>query len=292
MGMIGMTILTDLIRIAPSLSQHHAPSDALHQLLKKTARAEVEQAFGSSSGSRPVDLGPFGKIVFPYHQMGTVSSLNLFDLDELIIFSFYWENRKRYKNVADIGANLGLHSVLLSRCGFKVRSYEPDPGHYKILKRNLTINKCAHVTANNTAVSNDAATKEFVRVLGNTTGSHIAGSRSNLYGKLERFAVRTEAIREIMRWAHLVKIDAEGHEKDILLATQRSDWEGTDAMVEVQNKDNARAILKHFKKMKINLFSQKTNWQRAASLEAMPHSYKDGSLFITGSPKMAYGNRN
>jgi len=280
------SILTDLIQIVPSISQHHAHGDALYQLLKKIARKEAEHVFGASSKLRAVDFGPFGKIVLPYHQMGSTSSVNLFDLDELIIFSFYWENRKRYKNVADIGANLGLHSVVLSRCGFKVRSYEPDPGHYKILKRNLTANKCAHVTAHNTAVSNDAGTKEFVKVLGNTTGSHIAGSKSNLYGKLERFPVRTEPIRGIMRWAHLVKIDAEGHEREILLATKRSDWSGTDAMVEIQSRDNARAIFKHFKKMRVDLFSQKTNWQRVVSPDAMPNGYKEGSLFITEGPRM------
>jgi FkbM family methyltransferase len=287
--MMNSSILTDLIQIAPSISEHHAPSDTLHQLLKKIARAEARHIFGSPSKAQSLDLGSFGKIVFPYYKMGIASTVNLFDLDELIIFSFYWENRQRYKNVADIGANIGLHSVLLSRCGFKVRSYEPDPVHYKMLKRNLTANKCAHVTTNNSAVSNEPAMKEFVRVLGNTTGNHLAGSKSNPYGKLERFPVRTEPIREIMRWADLVKIDAEGHEKDILLATKRSDWTGTDAMVEVQSPENAQAIFKYFKKMKVNLFSQKTNWQRVVSLDAMPNGYRDGSLFITENSKMAYG---
>ncbi len=213
--------------------------------------------------------------------MGAVSSVNLFDLDELIIFSFYWENRKRYKKVADIGANIGLHSLILSRCGFKVRSYEPDPGHFKILKKNLLANKCRDVIAYNKAVSDEASTKEFVKILGNTTGSHLAGSKSNPYGKIERFFVQTESIQEIIRWADLIKIDAEGHEKDILLATRRPDWSGTDAMVEVQNPGNARAIFNHFNKMKINLYSQKTNWQKVKSVSAMPNGYKEGSLFIT-----------
>ncbi len=284
-----MTILTDLIEAAPLITQHHDPRDPVHQMLKKFARAEAEAVFGASSKSRAVDFGPFGKIIFPYHPMGTVSSVNLFDLDELIIFSFYWANRRRYKKVADIGANIGLHSVILSRCGFKVCSYEPDPGHYKILKKNIVANKCAQVTTHNAAVSNEAATKEFVKILGNTTGSHLAGSKSNLYGKIERFPVTTEPIQEIMRWADLVKIDAEGHEKEILLATKRSDWAGTDAMIEVQSLGNAKAIFKHFRKMKVNLFSQKTNWQRVVSLNAMPHGYKDGSLFITADSRMAYG---
>jgi len=287
--MTTFSILSDLIQVAPSIARHHAPDDALYQLLKKIARAEVESVLGEASKLRPVDFGPFGKIVFPYHQMGTASSVNLFDLDELIIFSFYWENRKRYKNVADIGANLGLHSIVLSRCGFKVCSYEPDPEHFKVLKKNLTLNKCVHVSAHNTAVSNNAAMKEFIRVLGNTTGSHIAGSKSNPYGKLERFPVKTQEIQGIMQWADLVKIDVEGHETDILLTTKRSDWIGTDAMVEVQNRDNAKAIFKHFKKMKVNLFSQKTNWQRVMSQDTMPNGYKEGSLFITADSKMAYG---
>jgi FkbM family methyltransferase len=272
--------LVDLIQLLPSIKEHHAPSDVLHQFLKKIARADAERLFGPSF-PRSVDFGPFGKIIFPYHKMGTVSSVNLFDLDELIIFSFYLANRKRYKKVADIGANIGLHSVLLNRCGFKVRSYEPDPGHFKILKRNLAVNKCLHVIAHNKAVSNEAATKEFVKILGNTTGSHLAGSKSNPYGKMECFPVQTESIQEIIRWADLIKIDAEGHEKDILLATKRSDWIGTDAMVEVQNQDNAKAIFKHFKKMRVNLFSQKRNWQKVVSLDAMPNGYKEGSLFIT-----------
>jgi FkbM family methyltransferase len=274
-------VLNDLIQALPAIKEHHAPSDALHQLLKKAARLHAEELFGASSHSRPVDIGVFGKIIFPYHQMGAVTSVNLFDLDELIIFSFYWENRKRYKNAADIGANIGLHSVILNRCGFKVRSYEPDPGHFRILKKNLAANKCRNVMAHNKAVSNEVATKEFVKILGNTTGSHLAGSKSNPYGKIERFPVETESIKEIISWADLIKIDAEGHEKDILLATKRSDWRGTDAMVEIQNQDNARAIFKHFKKMNVNLYSQKTNWQKVETVSAMPNGYKEGSLFIT-----------
>jgi FkbM family methyltransferase len=281
-------ILTELITTAPLLPDHR-PHGALHQLLQKAARDEAERVFGPSVSSRPVDLGPFGKILLPYRQMGVVSSVNLFDFDELIIFSFYWANRKRYKKAADIGANLGLHSMMLSRCGFKVRAYEPDPVHYKLFKENMALNKCRQVEVDNAAVSNEAGQREFIRVLGNTTGSHIAGAKKDPYGKLERFWVRTVPVKNIMAWADLVKIDAEGHEKEILLATERADWSGTDAMIEVQNEDNARAIFKHFKKMKVNLFSQKTNWQKVTSVAQMPYGYKEGSLFITENAQMPYG---
>ena len=53
------------------------------------------------------------------------------------IFLFYFLKRFNYRHVADIGANIGLHSILLSKFGFKVDSYEPDPYHFKILKKYL-----------------------------------------------------------------------------------------------------------------------------------------------------------
>ena len=63
----------------------------------------------------------------------------------IIIFSYYWTNRKRYKNVADIGANIGLHSILMSRCGWQVTAYEPDPIHCDLIKRNLDLNNVKSV---------------------------------------------------------------------------------------------------------------------------------------------------
>ena len=101
----------------------------------------------------------------------------MFDLDGLILYSFYWLNRNRYKKVADLGANIGLHSILLSRCGYEVSSYEPDPIHFKILSENIKSNNCSRVHLHNVAVSNTMGEMDFIRVLGNTTGSHLAGSK-------------------------------------------------------------------------------------------------------------------
>ena len=36
------------------------------------------------------------------------------------MFAFYYRNREFHKKVADIGANIGLHSIVLSKCGFEV----------------------------------------------------------------------------------------------------------------------------------------------------------------------------
>lgn len=272
--------LNALLEALPSLSCQHAPGSALYRLLKQVARGEVEGLF---SGEAPQDrnFGPFGKLAFPYETMGAVSSLNLFDLDELILFSFYWTNRDRYRRVLDVGANLGLHSIIMDRCGFEVKTYEPDPEHFRKLQRNLSLNRCSHVQAYNAAVSGEAGVMEFVRVLGNTTGSHLAGSKTEAYGDLERFPVRVESIESLISWADLIKLDVEGHEKRVLLATKREHWLNTEALVEVGQESNATAIFDHFTSMGVKLFSQKTNWQAVKDAGDMPTSYREGSLFIT-----------
>ncbi|MDD5109275.1 MAG: FkbM family methyltransferase [Candidatus Omnitrophica bacterium] len=273
-------ILENLFLSLPLLKDYHQPSSQVHAFLKQIARLQVESISNNRKTIKEI-FGPFGRLIFPYHKMGSIDSLNLFDLDELIIFSFYWRNRKRYRNVLDIGANLGLHSIILDKCGYRVRSYEPDPKHFKIIIRNLSLNKCKHVQVFNCAVSNKIGDSEFIRVVGNTTGSHLAGSKAHPYGKLKKFTVSTIDFVSIMGWADLIKLDAEGHEKEILLGTKRGDWLTTDALVEVENEINAALIYRHFKELNVNLFSQKNNWKLVRGVKEMPCGYKEGTLFIS-----------
>jgi len=285
--MSSTSILESLLLALPSLSNQHAPGSEVYCLLKQVVRKEVENLFlGHDTQAR--EFKPFGNLVFPYHKMGAIDSLNLFDLDELIIFSFYWINRKKYRRVLDIGANIGLHSIILSKCGFEVRAYEPDPQHFEILQRNLALNNCSNVEPFNAAVSSKTGVMEFVRVLGNTTASHLAGSKPNPYGDLERFPVKVEAIEPLITWADLIKLDVEGHEKEIILATNREHWLDTDALVEVENEGNAASIYRHFTGLGVQLFSQKTNWQLVRDVDDMPTTYREGTFFLTCKSEMPW----
>jgi FkbM family methyltransferase len=281
------TILEHLLELLPTIRDHHKRNDCLYDFLKMVARQEVEKKFADRE-PKPKTFGPFGEITFPFFSMGAVDSLNLFDMDELILFSFYWINRNRYRTTADIGANIGLHTILLSKCGFGVRAYEPDPLHYSVLLRNLDLNNCPNVETFNMAVSNVTGEMEFVRVLGNTTGSHLSGSKANPYGDLERFPVKVVAIASIISWADLMKVDAEGHETQILTATKRADWLSTDALIEVENADNAAALFAHFRSQKVNMFSQKTGWRLVYELDGIPTSYKEGMLFVSCKDEMPW----
>ncbi len=278
----------ELILALPDIHRQHAPNSRIHLFLKKVARAQIESAFGSDS-QVVVPFGPFGDLKLPYLKMGAVDTMSLFDLDELIMFSFYWLNRNRYRKVLDIGANIGLHSMILDRCGISVRCFEPDPFHFGHLQKNLEANKCGHVVPDKSAVSNRSGQTEFIRVLGNTMSSHIAGSKANPYGELEKFKVEIKNIRDLIGGNDLIKMDAEGHEKEILLATVPEDWRSMDAMVEVGTPENAAIIFEHFQGTSVNLFTQKTNWEKAETLSDMPISYKEGTLYISSKVGMPWG---
>ena len=273
----------DALIESPSL---HYRSSAFYKLNKEVVLKIIEDLFNSPEG-RPSSFGPFGDISLPFTKMGAINSLDLFGLDELIIFSFYHVNRNRYKRVIDVGANLGLHSIVMSRCDYSVRSFEPDPWHYEMLTKNLIANSAKNVTSFKQAVSISDGMAEFVRVLGNTTGSHLAGSKDS-YGQKETFIVPVCAVKPLFEWADLAKIDAEGHEKELLQAATPELMKSLDIIVEIGNPENAKAVFKHFNGTSVNMFSQKLGWGAVSKVEDMPISHREGSLFISSKTQMPW----
>ena len=234
-----------------------------------------------SGGSGNDNYGPFGELLFPYCKMGAIDSLDLFGLDELIIFAFYWVNKLKYKKIADIGANIGLHSILMSKCNWVVNAYEPDPHHITVMKTNIEENQAENININQMAVSGFNGNAEFTRVLGNTTGSHLTGAKDKPYGDLEKFKVVVKDIQDIMPFSDLIKLDVEGEEANVITSTVSQNWNECDMMAEVGSESNAIAIFNHLSNIRINMFSQKIGWSKVKSLSQIPISYKEGSLFIS-----------
>ena len=232
-------------------------------------------------GSGEEVFGPFGALNFPYREMGAITSLQLFGLDELIIFAFYWANKLKYKKIADIGANIGLHSILMSKCNWVVNAYEPDPHHITVMKTNIEENQAENININQMAVSGFNGNAEFTRVLGNTTGSHLTGAKDKPYGDLEKFKVVVKDIQDIMPFSDLIKLDVEGEEANVITSTVSQNWNECDMMAEVGSESNAIAIFNHLSNLRINMFSQKIGWSKVKSLSQIPISYKEGSLFIS-----------
>lgn len=276
------TILVEL----PTIKDYHSSSHLCYNMLKKIARNAVVSLF-SKEDETPKRFAPFGEICLPYFKMGAIDSLDLFGLDELILFSFYWKNKDRYKRVLDIGGNIGLHSILLSKSGYEVQVFEPDATHFNVLSNNLKLNGCANVSLHKAAVSCRNGTAEFTRVLGNTTSSHLSGSKKP-YGELETYSVEVLDIKELITRCDLIKMDVEGHEKDILLDLCIDHFKKTDVIVEIGSFENAQHIFEHLKKIKVNAFSQKIGWRKVQTIEDMPMNHREGSLFITLKEEMPW----
>ena len=250
---------------------------SLDQKLKK----DIADSNFAPNMSGTENFGPFGALNFQYREMGAINSLDLFGLDELLLFAFYWANKNNYKNVSDIGANIGLHSILMSKCNWNVNAYEPDPNTIKCLEENVKSNNLANIKVNQMAVSGYSGTAEFTRVLGNTTGSHLSGAKDNPYGDLEKFSVKVKDIKDIMPYTDFIKLDVEGEEANVVTSTNSEDWDNCHMVLEVGSDSNAEAIYNHLLSLNVNMFSQKNNWDIADSLSDIPISYKQGSLFVS-----------
>jgi len=140
----------------------------------------------------------------PFVSFGNVTSDDLFAPKEQAIFDFYEANKCRYNRALDIGANIGVHTMLMLKQRWTVHAFEPDPVHFEMLKNNvasITIitNRVKSRPMFNyfmrscMAVSDHAGRETFVRVKGNTTGSHLKGDKEP-YGELEEFEVKVVSL--------------------------------------------------------------------------------------------------
>ena len=266
----------------------HSRDSSFYKTHEQELLNMLENSDLNSSKSGHESFEPFGDLHFPYREMGAINTIHLFGLDELIIFSYYWANKSRYKNVADLGANIGLHSLIMDRCGFSINSFEPDPIHVGVFQENIVNNKSVNITINQKAISDKSDTVEFIRVLGNTTGSHLAGAKEDPYGELETFTVETSDINAVLLNNDFVKMDIEGQEATAILSTKKDTWANVEMILEVGTEKNAKIIFEYLNEINVNMFSQKNGWNKVSDLADVPTSYKEVSLFLSVADKMSW----
>ena len=218
-------------------------------------------------------------IELPYVKMGRIDSLHLFGDTELMIFAIYEHNVSRWTRVLDIGANIGLHSILLAKMGYVVKAYEPDWMHFEHLLANLKANNCEYVSPFMAAVHLSDGTANFVRVSNNLTGNHLEGYKAS-YGPRETLLVPTVDCRKLWSWPDLVKIDSEGNEAELCSTMTAENMRRMSCIVEVRSYSNAQDIYEHFSNIEVPMWSQKVEWARVTKFENMPQHNREGTLFI------------
>lgn len=221
-------------------------------------------------------------IIFPYASMGKVDSLDLFGPNELIIFAFYAHNAKRYRKVLDIGANLGLHSILMCALDWEVRAFEPDLEIFQKMVVNTDANYwgAQMPLRKRAAVSDRDGEAQFVRVLQNLTGSHLEGYKES-YGPRETVTVPTVDCRPLFDWADLAKLDVEGHEGVLLNCVTAKHLEHLDLICELRGTREAAQVLAHFGALDCPIYTQKNGWKPAACMADMPTKHQEGSIFVS-----------
>jgi FkbM family methyltransferase len=143
-----------------------------------------------------------------------------------IQFLDYWEpDVKRVistltrGNVVDVGSNLGLYTVILSRNSAderRILSIEADPIYFSWLIKNIQLNKCSNVIPLNIAAWSTETKLGLTRQ--SFGGSMIDSSVSGELGSTHEVSARPldKVLEETEIEPRFVKIDVEGAEYEVL----------------------------------------------------------------------------
>lgn len=279
--------MASVFQTLAALPESHQKSSPDYAVFKQDLSSWIEQQY-QDEGCPSFMLSDNRTFSLPYYEMGNINTKHLLGIDELIILAFY-QSANGYQKFLDLGANIGLHSIVASCAGMQVTAYEPDPETFAQLQKNLQLNQCQVETCMRAVASYDGQAS-FTRVEGNRTGSHLTGNKQNVYGGQTTFDVDVENIIPRIKDFDLIKMDIEGQEQDVFCHTQESDWQSTDLFMEINGEQARQAIFNHTQNLKLNIFSQNSGWQRVKNEEQLPLNHNDGNVFITKKAHMPWAS--
>lgn len=121
----------------------------------------------------------------------------------------------------DIGANVGIFSLIASQAFEKVLSFEPNPDTFSMLENNININKIKNIKSYNLGLSDqNSIMKLYLNPL-NNGGASLSKFSAKLHEEYSAFSwneaevkVKTldSVIEKEINSIDLMKIDIEGHE--------------------------------------------------------------------------------
>jgi FkbM family methyltransferase len=134
---------------------------------------------------------------------------------EFETFSVIEQNINKGDIIFDIGANIGVHSIFISKIldnNCKIYAFEPNPDTFKVLVKNLELNYCKNVIPINKALS-DKAGKMYLEI---SKGDAFANIQSEKKG-LSTVEIEVDTLDNFMidnkiDNVNFVKIDVEGAE--------------------------------------------------------------------------------
>ena len=181
----------------------------------------MSRARGTPPATKTVTLGGAsavleGAVDDPYFQAVEGHAAALAGLAELVA-----RHVPRNSTIIDVGAHIGLSTMLLAGMAARVIAFEPSPPNVAFLRRNLERNGITNVEVHAAAVSSQPGTLRF-HVAQFGAGSHVVAA-----GHLSDGAMQTVDVPAVtldgteLPPVAFVKIDAEGHDPDVLAGARR-----------------------------------------------------------------------
>lgn len=156
------------------------------------------------------------------------------DLDILVHHepkTLSWFRPRAGELVVDVGAHIGRYTLLAAKAGARVVSIEPDPSNFNILAANVRLNQLEGVSLLRVGLSNLTGVRDFLPSEGTNRGTSsfvTSAGAEGVEGQTSRRVLvdclmLDELIdKERIRRIDWLKIDAEGHEPEVLAGAARS----------------------------------------------------------------------
>jgi FkbM family methyltransferase len=170
-----------------------------------------QSVWGQSMRSRTFDRS----LYLWMHKRGFMGTSERAVLSELV---------KPGMTVVDVGANVGLYSLLFAQLvGPKGRvvSFEPDPDIFPLLRENCAANGAAHVEVHPLALGSQADRLMLHRVPLNSGDNHLGSRGGTLFDRLVEVEVSSlDALMPELR-PHFIKVDVQGWELSVLRGMEK-----------------------------------------------------------------------
>jgi len=142
----------------------------------------------------------------------------------------YWiKLSKKSNTIFDVGANIGLYSLLAAKSNpnASVHAFEPTPNIIDLLNRNIIINKINNITVNNTAIGN----RSGMAILRDCRGENGCNEGMNYVEYKNNKSLQDDMSVEIVSideycekleigYIDIMKIDIEGGEYNALMGAK------------------------------------------------------------------------
>ena len=187
-----------------------AVTTAARRALRLMGVRAVRKTAGGDRIYVPVEVGALHPLLFDRSYSG------FFDEEEF--FAAVSSRVRTEDTIFDIGAYIGIHSVLLSRIGRRVVAFEPNPAVFRLLLETMRSNSAANVNAHQLAVAESSGAAYLAGIGSGACLSRAATTDSDVQVALvdlDTFAERHEI------WPDVMKIDVEGYECEVIRGARR-----------------------------------------------------------------------